>query len=160
MKNLFLLTIALLYFSSSRSQTLVAITPSQGTAGTTVTAILTGQNTFFMSSSPQGLQYFQLNNSNCRSLTGTNLITLNEDSIQVDLNIPANFVNDVYDVKVLTGPGLQLNLPGAFTVTGGVDLSIQGFTPGSVTEDSAFTAHVTGQNLQTLAGLPGFQLLL
>jgi uncharacterized repeat protein (TIGR01451 family) len=160
MKAHYLLIVFSALFSTVNAQTLTGITPSSGTAGTTVTAILTGQNTFFMNSSPQGIQQFNLHKGYCRQLYGTNMVTLNNDSVQVDINIPSGYVNDVYDISVWTGSGQSLSLPASFTVTGGVDQNIQTFSPTSVTEDTTFTANITGQNLQSIYGLPGFNLVL
>ncbi len=158
--NYYLLIIFLFLSVTSNSQTITAISPATGAAGTTVTAILTGQNTFFQSGSPQGIQNFYLKYNSCRTIVGTNFVVLNDDSIQVDIPIPAGYINGVYDVSARKSTFQTMTLPASFTITGGIDQGIQGFSPSTATEGSTISAQITGQDLQTIASMQGFTLRL
>src|SRR6187399_2266501 len=114
MKKIYFSIFFLFILSIAKSQTLIGITPNQGNVGSTVTAIITGQNTFFMSGSPQGIHSFFLGSKStaysCPLITGSNIHALNDDSVSVNLNIPANLGNGVYDLYITTSLGADLNL--------------------------------------------------
>ena len=165
MKKIYSTVILLFIFLNSNSQTLTGINPNQGAVGTTLTAIITGQNTFFMSGSPQGIQTFflgsySLANYYCPFISGTNIQVLHEDSVSIDLTIPANLGNGTYDLYIRTGAGANVNLLSAFTVSGGTTYDLQSITPSVANEAQTFTGQITGQNLQTLHSFPGFIMKL
>ncbi len=155
-----LLTFILIFFLfHAQGQTLLGISPNQGTAGTTLTATITGQNTFFMSSSPQGAQSIMIGPNHCNEVQGTNFNIIDNDHISADFVIPAGFPNGVYDINV-SKAGNNLALPASFTVIGGVNYSIMTISPSTATENSVLSATITGQNLQALHDSAGFYLRL
>ncbi len=159
MKTLLNLIFVFLFIQESSGQSLLSIAPNQGTAGTTVTALITGQSTFFLSSSPQGAQSIDIGPKNCTLVQGTNLIVVDEDHMQVDFIIPSGFPNGVYDINLQKAFNV-LTLPSSFTITGGTNYSIQSMSPSTAFENSTITATITGQNLQSLFNSPGFMLRL
>jgi hypothetical protein len=159
MKTLLNLIFVFLFIQESSGQSLLSITPNQGTAGTTVTALITGQNTFFQSSSPQGAQCIYIGPKNCNAVQGTNFVVVDEDHMQADFTIPSGFPNGIYDINLQKGFNV-LTLPASFTILGGTDYSIQSISPTTGFENSVITATITGQNLQSLFNSPGFYLRL
>ncbi len=153
------ISVFFLFLFPSHGQTLLSISPNQGTAGTTLTATITGQNTFFMSSSPQGAQWIKIGANNCNELLGTNYNVIDDDHISVDFTIPVGYPNGVYDINVRKANNV-ITLPASFTVIGGVNYSILTMTPSTATENSILSATITGQNLQALHDSVGFYLRL
>jgi len=164
MNKIYFSLILLCILSNAKSQTLTGIIPNQGNVGSTVTAIITGQNTFFMSGSPQGIHSFFLGSKSvaysCPLITGSNMQVLNDDSVSIDLNISTILGNGVYDLYATSGLGANLSLLSAFTVTGGVTYNLQSVTPPDAYEAQAYSAQITGQNIQLLRSAPAFNIKL
>jgi hypothetical protein len=153
------ISVFFLFLFPTQGQTLLSISPNQGTAGTSLTATITGQNTFFMSSSPQGAQWIKIGANNCNELLGTNYNVIDDDHISADFTIPVGYPNGVYDINVRKANNV-ITLPASFTVNGGVNYSILSITPSTATENSVLSATITGQNLQALHDSAGFFLRL
>ncbi len=153
MKKHFLLVVYYFLISSSFAQSIISISPNQGNAGTQLSAVVTCQNTFFQSGSPQGVREINLTRNSCNVLRAVNVQVIDNEHLSFDLNIPSNAADGVFDLSILTwsAPGLFLN--SAFTVTGGTPVSLDSISPQNVNENQLVTLTLVGQNLQYLSGL-------
>lgn len=167
MKKFLLLSLFLLFvfsYKGSVGQTTVnSITPNSGVAGTTITALITGSNTFLMSGSPSGASgvYVLPSNSSCRWIYGTNFNIVSDTSLYADFTLPANAVNGPYNVYMNLNSGIGVNpLIGGFTVSGGVNYSLSSVSPSTVDEGTTVNLTITGQNIQSIYQASGSSFYL
>jgi uncharacterized repeat protein (TIGR01451 family) len=150
MKNYISFCILLLFITTASAQSLISINPNQGNAGNVISAVITGQNTFFQSGSPQGMRQINLENNQCQSLVGTNLSVIDDDHISVDFNIPANYPNGIYNLRGVPWVGAALYLNSSFTVSNGTTISFNSITPAVANENQSLNLTLNGQNLDVL----------
>ena len=146
------LSICLLVFFCSlvSAQSLISISPNQGNAGNIISAVITGQNTFFQSGSPQGVRQINLENNQCQSLIGTNLSVIDDDHISVDFNIPATYPNGIYDVRATLWSLSSLYLNASFTIANGTSIAFNSISPATANESQTLNLTLNGQNLDVL----------
>jgi uncharacterized repeat protein (TIGR01451 family) len=149
MKNCFLILLVLFSLTDSNGQTITSITPNQGTAGSTISAIVTCQNTFFQISSPQGVRNVDLKFGGCEFINGTNISVIDDNHVSVDFVIPANAPNGTVDLEVANWNPPIMTLPGSFTISGGLNVSVNSISPNSVSENQVVTFTISGSNLSS-----------
>ena len=138
---------------SSFAQSIISISPNQGSAGTQLSAVMTCQNTFFQSGSPQGVRDINMSRNSCNVLRAVNLQVIDNEHLSFDFNIPGNAADGVFDLSVSSWSSPNLFLNSAFTVTGGTPVSLDSISPQNVNENQLVTLTLFGQNLQYIAGL-------
>src|SRR5688500_5202179 len=102
MKNIFSAFFSVFISASSIGQTITGIAPSAGTAGTTLSAQVTGSGLFFVTASPPGIRSVQLSNFSCNFFEGANVQLVDDDHFNVDFSLPADATNGAYDLSVKT----------------------------------------------------------
>lgn len=135
---------------TSNPKQLVSISPSQANAGTTLSALVTARNTFFMSGSPQGLNMIQLQDQNCNVITATNVNILSDTTVSADFPISATERNGLYDLFVQTRMNTSYLLPLSFEVMNGMDKDVLTFSPPNALANTQLFATITGLNLSNI----------
>jgi hypothetical protein len=131
-------------------RSVTAITPSSGSAGNILTAQVTGQNLFFATASPPGVQQVKLFNSTCNEIEGTNFNVIDDDHVDVDFDIPITATNGLYDLLLTVMTGESYTLTGNFLVTGGIDRSINSMGPSPAPANTVYTAGIGGSGIQSM----------
>lgn len=126
---------------NAQSQTLVSMTPSTGTVGTTVNVTITGNRTNFTSSTTFVLSL----GSSIINLS--NVVAMSSTSATAKVVIPSNAASGSYTLLAVAGLGLPLQLANAFTVTGGVPVaSLVSIAPNSGNQGQSLLVTITGAN--------------
>ncbi len=140
------------HVKSSQTRSLVSMNPSAGVSGTTLSAVVTGQDLFFMTGSPQnGIGSFYLQNGSCNTVVGTALNAIDDDHISVDFPIPANSTNGFYDLFAGSTSGTLYSLANACSVSSGIDRNLLSIVPGTINANSYYQATITGTGLDDIA---------
>lgn len=156
MKNKFFLTLLGFFIAGNlQAQTLQSISPPSGTAGNTLTALITASGAQFMTASPPGVGNIYLG-TNCNSISGSNINVVDDDHVNVDFTIPANALNGIYNLNFHSNAYGLLNLNGSFIISGGVTESIQSVSPTVLNAGTTTTVLVSGQNIQAMIASGNF----
>ncbi|TAH42306.1 MAG: T9SS type A sorting domain-containing protein [Bacteroidetes bacterium] len=150
MKKFVLFTFFFFSINAVQSQTLTSITPNQGLAGNIISAVITGQNTFFQVGCSQGVGQVRLKKDQCTVLTGVNVLTLGNDSVSCLFSIPPSVLNGIYDLEIVRISGGSLFLNSAFSITGGSTMTVSSILPSNVNESETVNFTLNGQNLGSL----------
>lgn len=146
------------WIAAASSQSIINITPAAGNAGNVLTAQVTGSGLYFMTASPPGIHSVKLANYTCNLISGTNIQVIDDNHFNVDLNLPSDATNGLYDVRVRTelAPNLDYTIPAGFSVTNGVDRSLVSVTPNQIQAGDSTTTVVEGLNIQNMVDSGGF----
>lgn len=126
-----------------QSQSLVSMTPATGATGTTVSVTITGNRTAFTNSTTFALT------SGSSVLTVSNVVALSGTSVTASVVIPSNAASGLYTLIAVAGIGLPLQLPGAFTVTGGAPVAgLVSISPNTGNKGQSLLVTITGVNTQ------------
>lgn len=158
MKHIFTMFMLLLAIAfSAQSQTLVSMTPSTGAVGTTVNVTISGNRTSFTSSTSFALSL------GASVIPLSNVVALSATSATARVVIPANAASGSYTLLAIAGLGFPIQLPGAFTVTGGAPVAgLVSISPNSANQGQSLLVTITGvnttftQSSNTTVALTGF----
>lgn len=138
---------AALHVTGSYPKQLVSISPSQTPAGSTLSAVVTARNTFFMTASPQGINKIQLEDQHCNVIDGVVTSLQNDTTANVNFSIPADTRNGFYDVFLKTEMNTTYLLPTSLEVVSGFDLDLLTFSPNSASAGTTLNAVITGSGV-------------
>ncbi|MES2559072.1 MAG: T9SS type A sorting domain-containing protein [Bacteroidota bacterium] len=135
----FLLMLVVVF--TAQSQALVSVTPSTGAVGTTVPVTITGSRTTFTNTTNFALSL------GTSVIPLTNVVALSATSATASVVIPANAASGAYTLVAVMGLSLPLQLPGAFTVTGGAPVAgLVSISPNSGNKGQSLLVTITGVN--------------
>ena len=150
MKKYVLLFLLFSIINIANAQTITSISPNNGSAGNLISAVITGQSTFFQSGSPQGVRSIKLKNNNCQTVTGTNIIAIDNTHLSVDFNIPASQANGLYNLEIANWIGSAYYLNNSFIISGGTTVLVNSISPNSVNENQIVNLTINGQSLDLI----------
>ncbi|HNP48162.1 MAG TPA: T9SS type A sorting domain-containing protein [Bacteroidia bacterium] len=136
---------------SASTRNLVSVTPNTANAGTILSAVVTGQDLYFMSGTPQnGIGSIYLENSSCNRYYATGLNPTDEDHMSVNFSFPANATNGFYAVYANSLAGDSYSLPNAVSLSGGVDRLLQSLSVNTGVAGSYIVTRLTGLGLDDI----------
>jgi uncharacterized repeat protein (TIGR01451 family) len=141
------------YMTGVDERRLLSAEPNYGFAGTTLTSLVTGTGTYFMSSTGfQWIGYMQMQSEIDNSIiTASTISYADSNHVTPDFTLPSTAVNGRYNLMVDLTSHAQTNMPRMFYMFGGINKRITSVTPheGAKGATVFLNVHVIGRNLIT-----------